>query len=638
MAFGFGGFGGSVNSNEASKAAGLPFAGVPPALQGRVTEALKREPEHDQPEVTFSHRSPDEASFGLWSFLQPYRGRLALAALMVIIETLALQAGPLLTQIGIDHGIIPKNTRVLVIVSAIFATAIIIQALIGRARINYTGSLGEGLMYQLRVRVFSHLQRQSLDFFTEEKAGVLMTRMTSDIDSLSILFQEGLVNFGVQALTLLVITVVLFILDPYLATITLLIVLPAAIVVTAWFRKVSERGYLRARDCIAAVLSDLQESLAGIRVISAHNRGAHNLETHHDVLRDFEDANRYTGGATSAYGPVTEAIGVAARIAVLVIGGRMVLRGELSIGELTAFALYLTQFFAPIQQLVQLYNTYQQGQAAVTKLRTLLGTDPSVLEALDAVELPELDGAISLRNVTFGYSADTPILSNINLELAAGESLAVVGPTGAGKSTVAKLISRFYDPQEGSVLLDGHDLRGVRIDSLRRQLGVVPQEPFLFQGTMRDNIAFADPDATDEEVWAAVRAVGVESLLASNPAGLDAIVHERGASLSAGERQLLALARAFMAKPRVLILDEATSNLDLRSEAQIEHALDVLLEGRTAIIIAHRLATAMRADRIAVVDSGEIVEIGSHDELVALGGQYAAMHATWMEHVGGDAG
>jgi len=302
---------------------------------------------------------------------------------------------------------------------------------------------------------------------------------------------------------------------------------------------------------------------------------------------------------------------------------------------MVAFLLFLTSFFAPIQTLVQLFNQYQQGSAAVTKLRGVLGTEPSVPERPDAHHLPPVEGHLVLDSVTFGYDPDHLVLREVDLEVAPGEVLAVVGPTGAGKSTIAKLVTRFYDPDFGHVRLDGHDLRDVTLESLRSQVGVVPQEPFLFNGSIRQNVAFARPDAGEDEVRAACTAVGLDRLLDRLPAGIDSPVHERGASLSAGERQLLALARVFLAKPRMLVLDEATSNLDLLSEAVIERALDTVLEGRTAVIIAHRLATVLRADRIAVVDGGRIAEIGSHEELVALGGQYAAMHATWVAQTTG---
>jgi len=426
---------------------------------------------------------------------------------------------------------------------------------------------------------------------------------------------------------------VMFALDPTMAAITLLVVVPAMLALTLWFRSASDRGYLAVRDRIADVMSDLQESLSGIRIITAHNRRRHNTIHHRNVVGAYRDANDYTAKVGAIYGPGTEALGVIGQAVILLVGGWRVLDGTLTLGDLFAFTLYLTMFFAPIQQLVQLYNQYQQGQAAVTKIRDLLSTPPGVPEADDATDLPPISGAIELRDVTFGYDPTAPVLRGVDLQIAAGETFALVGPTGAGKSTIAKLVTRFYDPQAGAVLIDGHDLRDVTFASLRGQLGVVPQEPFLFHGSIRDNVAFGRPDATDDEVHEACRAVGIADLVDRLPDGLATPCHERGVSLSSGERQLLALARTFLYRPRVVVLDEATSNLDLRSETKVERALDVLLEGRTAIIIAHRLTTARRADRIAVVDDGGIVEIGTHDELVAAGGAYATMWATYAAHL-----
>jgi ATP-binding cassette subfamily B protein len=621
---------------QQSAAAGLPFAGIPPELGRKVDKILAREPDHpDEPiPFTYVHTDQDRRPFTLRRFLAPHKWKLALAVLLVIVETVTLQAGPLLTQRGIDDGISQGDMHVVMVVAVAYLASILVNIAASYTRVSFTGRLGEQLTYELRIRVFSHLQRLSLDFFTEEKAGRIMTRMTSDIDALTTLFQDGLVNLAVQGLTLVVITAVLVSMSPTLAVTTIGLVVPVMLALTIWFRRASDRGYSRVRDKIAEVLADLQESLSGIRIITAHNRRRHNVIHHDNVLGEHMDANLYTAKVGAIYGPGTEAVGIVGQGLIVLIGGKMVLAGTLSLGELTAFVLYLTAFFAPIQQLVQLYNTYQQGQAAVTKLRDLLGTSPSVPEKPDAIDLPPIDGAIELDGVTFGYDPANPVLRSVSLRINAGETFALVGPTGAGKSTIAKLVTRFYDPQEGSVRIDGYDLREVKLESLRRQLGVVPQEPFLFHGSIRDNIAFGRPDATDDELLEACRAVGVDDLVDRLPHGLDSPVHERGSSLSSGERQLLALARAFIARPRVLVLDEATSNLDLRSEAKIERALDVILQGRTAIVIAHRLATAMRADRIAVVDDGGIVELGTHDELVAQGGRYAEMYATWMTHAG----
>lgn len=630
---GMGGPGGQLlGPRGGGPGAGLPFAGIPPELIARAKKILDSEPDHPDDAIPFSHVHDPGAPFTLRSFLGSHRRAMVVAFALVVAETLATQAGPLLTQIAIDHGIGERSTGTLATVGAAYLVAVAVNVVASSARIAFTGRLGERLLFELRLRVFSQLQRLSLDFFTGEKAGRLMTRMTSDIEALSALFQDGLVNLAVQGLTLAVITTVLVSMSPKLTLITVALVVPVMLAMTLWFRKASDVGYARVRDRIAEVMADLQEGLAGIRIVTAHNRRRHNVVQHDNVIGAHRDANLYTARVGAFYGPGTEAVGVTGQALVLLLGGRMVLDGSLTLGELTAFVLYLNAFFAPVQQLVQLYTTYQSGQAAVTKLRDLLGSAPSVPERPDAVELPPVEGGIELDRVTFGYAADHPVLRDVSLRIAPGETFALVGPTGAGKSTIAKLVTRFYDPQAGRVLIDGHDLRDVTLESLRRQLGVVPQEPFLFHGTIRDNIGFAAPDADDEELLAACRAVGIDDLLDRLPAGLDTPVHERGSSLSAGERQLLALARAFLARPRVLVLDEATSNLDLRSEATIERALDVLLEGRTAIVIAHRLATAMRADRIAVVDEHGIVELGSHDELVAAGGHYAELYRTWISH------
>ena len=626
------GFGGA-NSVTSSRDAGLPYAGVPGHLQESVNKVLESEPDHPDTEVAFEHQIKHQGPFTLRTFLAPHKWKLIGALLLVIVESILLQAGPLLTKFGIDEGVVDGNKGVLVAVACAYLGSISFHALSAWYRIRYTGALGEALMKKLRIRVFSHLQRQSLDFYTNEKAGVLMTRMTSDIEALSQLFQEGLVNFAVQALTVVVITIVLIIINPGLALITLLLVIPITLVLSEWFRRKSEYAYRRVRNRIADVLADLQESLAGIRVITAHNRRRHNVIRHTNIVGEHKDANLEAVKAACIYTPGTEAIAIIGRALVLLIGGRMVLNGSLKIGELTAFLLYLGAFFAPIQTLTQLYNGYQQGQAATAKLRELLATKPSVTERQGADPIPPISGEIQLNNVSFSYVSGTQVLYDVNLDVNAGETLAIVGPTGGGKSTVAKLVSRFYDPDQGNITIDGHDIRDVTLSSLRSQLGVVPQEPFLFAGTIRDNIAFAKPEASDEDVWDAIESTGLTPLVSSMKDGIDTIIHERGSSLSAGERQLVALARAFLSQPRVLILDEATSNLDLQSEHTIEEALDSLLDGRTAIIVAHRLATVMRADRIAVIDGGRITELGSHSELIKKEGKYAAMYEAWKTAV-----
>ncbi|HUP85227.1 MAG TPA: ABC transporter ATP-binding protein [Acidimicrobiales bacterium] len=631
--FNGGAFGGGNNSARNS---GLPFAGIPSELREGVERITAQEPTFADEHVPFSHVEYDTRRLTLRRFLAPHRWALVVGMFLVLFETASMQAGPVLTQIGIDRGIRGKNIGVIVAVSVAYFVAVGINGVASGLRVSQTGHVGQNLMYGLRVRIFAHFQRLSVDFFTKSKAGVLMTRMTSDLESLTQLFQEGLVQMIVQGLTMIFVSGVLFYYNVTLALITLLAVVPALLVATIWFRRASDHGYDMVRDRIAELLSHLQESLSGIRIITAYNRQRHNIVEHRNVAARYRDANDYTATVGAIYGPGAEVIGLFGQLLVLLIGGRMVLDGRLSLGELSAFVLSLNTFFAPIQQLVQLYDTFQKGQASLRKLGDLLQTQPTVAEALDAVVLPPVHGKIRLENVSFGYIEGRPVLRDVDLVIEEGETFSLVGETGAGKSTIAKLVTRFHDPTTGRVLLDGFDLRDVTLTSLRRQLGIVPQEPFLFGGSIRDNIAFAVPDASDEAVMEACRAVGIDDLVERLAEGIHTPCHERGVSLSSGERQLLALARAFLSQPRVLVLDEATSNLDLRSEAKIEHALDVLLEGRTAIIIAHRLQTAMRADRIAVVHDGRIVELGSHDELVALGGRYADMYATWEAHASGE--
>jgi ATP-binding cassette, subfamily B, bacterial len=630
--------GGSVGGSPGNPGNGLPFAGIPWEMRQGVEKLLADEPDlagderWEASEKSFTHRMP-ESGISLRRMLRPHRRMLTLSALFIAVEALCVQAGPFLSQKGIDDGITPHDWTALAIIGTLAILAVVVSAIASGLRVSTTGRVASRVMFELRVRTFAHLQRLSLDYYTEEKAGVIMTRMTSDIESLQQLLQDGLPQFALQGLTMVIVTVVLFSYNVELTLITLVMIVPLLTGLSLWFRSSSDKGYQRVRDGIANVLSDLSESLSGVRVVTGFNRARHNVLQHRNVSGEYRDANDHTAHLAATYGACTEFVGLLGQAALLLIGGNMVRDGTLTIGELTAFILYVNSFFLPIQSLVQQYNLYQQGQAAITKLDELLSTHPSVEEAPDAVPLPPIEGDVTLDDVSFAYDPAKPVLRDVDLHIAAGETIALVGPTGAGKSTIAKLVTRFYDPTNGEVAIDGHDLRDVTIDSLRLQLGVVPQEPFLFMGTMRDNIAFARPSASDEEVMEAVHRVGLTELVARLPEGVDTLVHERGVSLSSGERQLIALARAFLAAPRVLVLDEATSNLDLKSETKVEAGLDAVLEGRTAIIVAHRLSTAMRADRIAVVDDGQILELGTHDELVALGGRYAEMYEAWTAHL-----
>ncbi len=629
-------------------ATGTPYAGIPPELAERAQKLLDQEPEHTVAVPEFTHDVPDEPTFTIRRFLAPSRWPLVFAFVLVAFETLTLLAGPLLVQFGVDEGITPGNTEVLAKVGFAYLVVIIANTLLGWVRGTWTTRVGESIMERLRMRVFTHLQRLSLSFYEREKAGVILTRMTSDVENLTQLFQEGLVQMVVQGLTVVAIAVIMAIADIRLTAIIFGLLVPILVIATIWYRKESTEAYDDVRDRVSDVLSDLTETLSGIRTVTAHNRAEHNVEHHEKLVADYRSANLVTARIGALFGSIGDTVGIFGQIVVLGVGGLLVRDGQMSLGTLFAFLLYLNLLFAPVQQLVQLYTTYQQGQSSVTKLAELLDLLPAVVESPSAVQLPPIEGHIELDSVDFSYrdsggKQGRPVLSGLNLSVRRSETLVVVGPTGAGKSTVAKLIARFYDPVSGVVRIDGVDLRDVTLHSLRTQLGVVPQEPFLFHGTVRDNLLFANPDATDQELSDACDAVGVSDLVNRLPHGLDTPVHERGVSLSAGERQLLSLGRAFLAKPRVLILDEATSNIDPAAEAKVEHALDILLEGRTAVVVAHRLATARRADRIAVIDrepgtdpettGAKVLELGTHDELIALGGRYAEMFATWEQHI-----
>ena len=693
-------------ATQSSAAAGLPFAGVPTEMQAGADKLLALEPQHPEPEIDFDHTAeradPGRARpFGLRAMLVPHSWGVSVALLLLGAETAAMQAVPVLFQQGIDRGIRAGDRFALNMVVLVFVGVVAVSILLSRLRQRLNGRIAEQVMFDLRLRLFSHYQRLSIDWYTTSKSGVLLSRMTSDMEYVALLMNEGFVNLLIQVLTVCVVTVVLFAYDTVLALVLLVGIVPPLVALTLWFRVRSEAGYGEIRDRIADVLADLSENLAGIRVIAATGRRLENAVRHRKVTARFRDANLSMSRVQAIYGPSTEAIGIAAQGLVLAIGGAMVQRGSLTPGELGAFVLYVTTFFAPIQQLAQLYSTYQQGQSGLRKISGVLATQPTVRQDPDAAELPPVSGHIRLENVSFAYddeaatgdgngdeakgvakvpaeqfgasfdpmtmpvlgngtahddgadrgiaAGDEPrdddppeVLSDVSLDIRPGETFALVGPTGAGKSTIAKLIIRFYDPTEGRITIDGWDLRDVTLSSLRNQLGVVPQEPFLFHGTIRDNVAFGlshrggagDDEQPDADIDAALDLVGLRRLIESLPEGADTPVHERGVSLSAGERQLLALARAFVARPRVIVLDEATSSVDLSTEAEIEGALDLLLEGRTAVLIAHRLATAMRADRIAVIDEGGVMELGTHDELVAHGGRYAEMYATWVSHAG----
>ena len=612
---------------------GLPFAGVPHELRARVDALVASEPEHRDRGAPFRHR-PDGSEarpLSIWRLVFAHWPLGLASILLVAVVSVANQAGPRLVNAAIDQGMVGNQSmRVVTVVAGLLLASVVLTVLAQRWLAQVSGRLAARVMDDLRNRVFTHLQRLSLDFFTREKAGVVMTRMTSDIENLQQLLQEGLAQIAVQALTMVVITTLLLTMDVQLTLLMVALTIPPLAAMSTWFRTRSTAAYLRVRDGVTSVLSDLSESLRGVRLVTAHNRAPYNVVRHRTLVGEYRDANLVANRISSLYGSGSQLLGFLSQALLLGVGGQMVLDGRLTIGELVAFFLYFNRFFQPIQMLVQQYSLYQQGQSSILKLRALLAEQPSVMEAPGATDLAPVAGEIHIQGASFGYEPGRPILDGIDLTIAPGETVAFVGPTGAGKSTLAKLVMRLYDVTGGRVLVDGTDVRDVTLTSLRRQVVLVPQEAFLFAGTLHDNVAFGRPDASDDEVRQAVAAVGLTGLVDRLPRGLDTEVHERGQSLSAGERQLVALARAFLAQPRILVLDEATANLDLQSEMQVEQALDALLQDRTAILIAHRLTTAMKSDRIVVIEDGRIAESGSHDDLLGSGGPYAQLYEAWI--------
>lgn len=637
---GWGGGGGFMGGHSGAAGNGLPFGGIPTELMDGVNKILATEPEHAPADIHFTQLpTPDEPThLSLMQLLLTYPGRVVGSSLLVILISAAAVMGPLLIGYAIDHGMREGHYSMSVVVwcAGLYLLVAGVSAVLQRSQVVVTGRLASRIMHDLRIRVFTQFQRLSLDFFTDEKAGVLMSRMTSDIENLQQLIQDGISTFAAQGLQMIIMLVILFLYSVTLAFWTVVLVVPILLGLSVWFHQASAKGYLRSRDGIAGVLSDLSESLYGIRVVTANNRQERNIRNHRHVVGWYRDANMYTGRVNAIYGPVTIMIGILGQALIIGIGGNMYLHGALTLGVLTVFFQYLSRFFQPIQLLVQQYNLLQQGRSSIVRLGELLEVAPSVTENANATQMPPIQGRITFDDVSFGYNPEVPVLQHVSLTIEPGESVAFVGPTGAGKSTMAKLVTRFYDPTEGRILLDGVDLRDVTMRSLRSQLGVVPQEPFLFAGSIRTNLAFGREGITNEEIDEAIDVVGLRDLVERLPNGLDTVVHERGQTLSAGERQLIALARAFLARPRVMVLDEATSSLDLQSETVIERALDKVLEGRTAILIAHRLTTAQRANRIVVIDHGGVVEMGTPAELLAAKGIYAGMYDAWLQSGGRD--
>ncbi|WP_396898487.1 ABC transporter ATP-binding protein [Mycolicibacterium sp.] len=576
-----------------------------------------------------------EARALLGSLLRPYRWTVAVLALVVVVENVARLSVPILVQRGIDHGIPPiidgGSARELMLIVGTLCAVVIVQAVSRMFFLRRSGRVGQRVLLELRRRVFRHFGRLDVAFHDRYTSGRVVSRSTNDVEAIQDMLETGFDSLITAVLTLFGTAILLVALDWRLGLMCLA-AFPILVALVWWFRTESAKTYRKVRESAALVIVQFVETMTGIKAVQAYRREPRNQEIFEDIADDYRAINEKTFKLLAVFMPGVKLVGNITTGVVLLYGGYRVLGGAMTIGTLAAFLLYLRMFFEPMQEISQFFNTFQSASSALEKLAGVLAEKPGIDDPAHPVPLRDVKGDIRFHDVQFAYTPGRPVLPGLTLQVPAGQTVALVGTTGAGKTTIAKLIARFYDPTAGSVTLDGIDLRDVAQSELRRHVVMVTQENFMFEGTVADNIRFGRPDATDAEVRAAAEAVGADRFVDALPEGYDTDVAKRGGRLSAGQRQLIAFARAFLADPAVLILDEATSSLDIPSERMVQRALETVLADRTALVIAHRLSTVQIADRVLVLEHGRIVEDGPPDELIGrTDGAYAALHRAWVD-------
>jgi ABC-type multidrug transport system fused ATPase/permease subunit len=584
----------------------------------------------------------DEQDFGkafdarlygrLWQYIAPYRRRFWVSVALMVIYTLASIALPYLLKIIIDGFILKGDLWGLTVMVGVYLAVAAIAWLGQYQQVYQMTFIGQYALYELASQMFGHLQKLSLGFYDRNETGRVMARIQSDVTVLQNLLSSGIISIGGSLLSLVGILATLMILNWQLALITCT-VLPVMGAIMWYWQVYARQSFRKTRAAISVVNAALQENVSGVRVIQSLSRERQNLRRFDEVNRRNYEANLEASRVSSALLPVVEIVAAAAIAVVVIVGGTMVIHGSFAIGSLVAFTLYINNFFNPIRDLTQQYSNLQRATIAAERIFEILDTEPEIVDKPGAPDMPPIRGAVDFEHVDFWYIEGIPVLRDFTLHVNPGETVALVGPTGAGKSTVVSLLSRFYEVKGGRLLIDGIDIRDVTMRSLRRQIGVVLQDPILFTGTVRENIAYGRPEATDEEVVAAARAVGAHDLIMRLDQGYDTPIRERGVNLSIGQRQLISFARALLADPRILVLDEATANIDTATEQVIQRGLRTLLAGRTSFVIAHRLATITNADRIVVIEGGHIVEQGTHAELLAAGGLYSRLYTMGFEPV-----